>query len=179
MIRVLNNLPVLWKIGLIIGLGLVILTSTIGISGWTMLQVRADVEALTDETMDELGWVARFKQRLTAAHLHLYERLTLERSSAPQERRDASSEALAADIAAVRNLIAEGEEMFADQPAMLADFAEMRDLLEHYASFKENLLQMVAIQFSAAVSLLFTAEADYVRMLEIVERHAMRFISAA
>lgn len=173
MIRVLNNLPVLWKIGLIVGLGLIILTATIGISGWTMVQVRGDVEELTDETMGELDWVTRFKQRLTAAHLHLYERLTLERSSAPAERRQASSDALDADIAAVQGLISEGEQMFADQPDILADLAEMRGLLEHYASFKDNLLEMVAIQFSAAVSLLFTAEADYVQMLQIVERHAL------
>ena len=171
MTRVLNNLPVLWKIGLIVGVSLVILASTVGISGWAMTQVRGGVQALTGETMAELDWIGRFKQRLTSAHLHLYERVTLEGSRAPMDRRDASMAALNADIAAVRELIVEGETMFADEPAVLAELSEMRALMDHYASFKQNVVQMVSIQFSAAASLLFTAEDDFLKMLEIVTRH--------
>ena len=143
MTRVLNNLPVLWKIGLVFGLSMLVLVSTTGISGWTMIDARGGVAQLTDRTIAELDWIARFKQRLTSAHLHLYERVTLEGSSAPMDRREASMDALNSDIAAVHDLIGEGEAMFADQADILADLEEIRETLSHYEEFKANVVQMV------------------------------------
>ena len=171
MIRVLNNLPVIWKIGLVFGMSLLVLVSTTGISGWTMIKMRGGVVELTDQAMTELDWIARFKQRLTSAHLHLYERVTLEGSSAPMERRDTAMALLDADIAAVFELIAEGEAMFAERPDMIEDLATIREALGSYETFKANVVQMVSIQFSAAASLLFTAETYFGEMLAIVEQH--------
>ena len=170
MVRVLNNLPIVWKIGMISMVALVILAGAIGISAWNMLTVRDDVEHLATDTMTELDWVARISNHMTAGHMHLYERVTLEGSSAPMDRRNASYEMMINNLQAVEDLIAEGRVMFADSAQMQADLDEVTALLEHYNAFRDNVIQMVSIQYSAAASMLFTAEADYRGIIEIIQR---------
>ena len=171
MIRALTNLSIVWKMGVVFALGLFILAGTVAISGWTMKQVLSDVEDLTDQTAQELGWAARIQQTMTAAHLHLYERLTLEGAQAPVERRQRSEEDFSERRDHVFALLDEGEQMFADRPAVIEDLAAIRALLEHYSSFAANVVQMVSIQFSAGASMLFTAEADFIQIQELIERN--------
>ncbi len=171
MTRMLNNLPVLWKIGLVVGLCLAVLTSTIGISGWTMVKVRGGIQQVTEETFAELNWIAQFKQSMTAANLRLYELLMLESTSAPADSRQKATEDLHADVEAVNAIYQQGAVVFEDQPDMLAYLEEMREPLSVFINFKNNIVQMIELnQYSTAVTFLPGAQNNYSAVLEVAER---------
>ncbi|WP_299439035.1 methyl-accepting chemotaxis protein [uncultured Rhodospira sp.] len=170
MLRAINNLSVVWKIGMIAGLALAILAGTIGISATNLLQVKSNTSQLVNQNIKELNWISEIKEDITETHLHLYELISLAAANVAQDEKDAAEARIDTDIEKTLASFERGRAVFEGNPEVQEELDELRALLDHYINYQGNLRQMLKVVLSSAVSLMFTAEADYQKIKEILDQ---------